>query len=590
MGQKTSLFKIWWVINKYIYRDSPVLRTIVHLAHMLESLLMGLLIWGTQIVFDSVAEAANGEGNLQSILAPVLIFTGISFARPLLNIIYNQSFIVMNNRNLLIMREKVSKKTSKLESISYEKPETLNLINKASGGIPYAFMLEHGITSMLTYNLPFFLFLGIYLRAMDSRLIWAIALALIPNIISMLIKMPLYSKLEDKSAPLRREVEAYDNAMASREFYKETRILGIYEFFRTKYMDSLKLLNRETWRTDSKSATFDLLMTFMTSVGYLGILYLMFASLSAGYITIGVFAAVFTSISAFIVSLITSLQWRFEFTSQNAGRVKHLVDFLELPEQDGEEKILDWTGDINLKDITFTYPNATKPSLNNLNLHIKAGETLAIVGENGAGKSTLTKVFMGIYEPDSGEVTVFGTSTKGVSASSRYKGISAIFQKFQRYQLTLKENIELGDIHGTGNLQDAIEQAGVALNTSTYPDGLETTLSREFGGVDLSGGQWQRVAIARGLYRQHDLIVLDEPTAAIDPIEESRLYEKFAEIAKDKTALIVTHRLGSAKIADRIIVMEDGQIAESGNHQELLQANGLYATMYKSQEQWYITA
>ena len=153
--------------------------------------------------------------------------------------------------------------------------------------------------------------------------------------------------------------------------------------------------------------------------------------------------------------------------------------------------------------------------------------------------------------------------------------------------MTLQENLELStsetDVQA---LRQAMKDADVVLDRS-YPDGMQTMLSREFGGVDLSGGQWQRVAVARGLYRRHLLIVLDEPTAAIDPMEETRLYQQFARIAADKTAVIVTHRLGSARIADRIVVMRGGLIDDIGTHDDLLARGGYYAELYQSQAKWY---
>jgi ATP-binding cassette subfamily B protein len=160
--------------------------------------------------------------------------------------------------------------------------------------------------------------------------------------------------------------------------------------------------------------------------------------------------------------------------------------------------------------------------------------------------------------------------------------------------MTLKENIKISDGNNSADVGTVLEQAGIDVTGKSFPQGLETMLSREFHvdyhlkeGVDLSGGQWQRVALARGLYRLHNVVVLDEPTAASDPLEESRIYSQFVEISKGKTAIIVTHRLGSTKIADRVIVMDKGKIVESGSHGELLQNNGVYAEMYKSQAYWY---
>ena len=153
--------------------------------------------------------------------------------------------------------------------------------------------------------------------------------------------------------------------------------------------------------------------------------------------------------------------------------------------------------------------------------------------------------------------------------------------------MTVAENVQLSDAQKTEDIKEVLEKADFPLENGKFIDGIETMLGKDFGGIDLSGGQWQRLAIARGLYRAHDMIVLDEPTAAIDPLEEANIYYKFAEISKDKTAFIVTHRLGSAKIADRIIVMDAGRIVEMGTHNELMDKNGKYYELYQAQAKWY---
>jgi ATP-binding cassette subfamily B protein len=173
-----------------------------------------------------------------------------------------------------------------------------------------------------------------------------------------------------------------------------------------------------------------------------------------------------------------------------------------------------------------------------------------------------------------------------------FKNISGVFQNFQKYKMTLGDNISISNLGLTNDLKEhtliqACHQAELDTTSKEFTKSFDTMLSREFDGVDLSGGQWQRVAIARGLYKANDIIVLDEPTAAIDPIEETRLYQQFAQLAKDKTAIIVTHRLGSAQIADRIVVMDKGEIVEMGMHRELLLKNGKYAEMYETQKKWY---
>jgi ATP-binding cassette subfamily B protein len=163
-----------------------------------------------------------------------------------------------------------------------------------------------------------------------------------------------------------------------------------------------------------------------------------------------------------------------------------------------------------------------------------------------------------------------------------------VFQKFQKYKMTLDDNVKISQIKKGKPIDDNALETGIDINNADiYPNGIDTMLSREFDGVDLSGGQWQRVALARGFYRDHKLIVLDEPTAAIDPLEETKIYKQFMDIAKDKTAVIITHRMGSAKLADRIVVMDNGRIDDIGTHEELMRRGGLYYEMFTAQSVWY---
>jgi ATP-binding cassette subfamily B protein len=260
---------------------------------------------------------------------------------------------------------------------------------------------------------------------------------------------------------------------------------------------------------------------------------------------------------------------------------------MDLPERGGTAQAADSARGIVMENVSFTYPNATSPSVDNVSLAIKPGETIAVVGENGAGKSTLVRLLIGMYKPSAGRVLVRGVDTLTADAASLFTGLSGVFQKYMRYLITLGENVTISQMGKTDAVETALSDAGVAVDKETFPDGLDTMLSREFDGVDLSGGQWQRIAIARGLYRAHELVVLDEPTAAIDPLEESRVYKQFMEISRDKTAIIVTHRLGSVKAADRVVVMDKGKIIAAAPHVELLKSCALYSEMYNAQAMWY---
>ena len=213
-------------------------------------------------------------------------------------------------------------------------------------------------------------------------------------------------------------------------------------------------------------------------------------------------------------------------------------------------------------------------------MYIKENETVAVVGGNGAGKSTLARIILGIFTPERGEIEIGGQRIDGGHHAFRY--ISSVFQKFNRYKLDVRENIILSDFNEEEDYCEALRQVDDGMNIES-----DVVLSRDFDGIDLSGGQWQKIAIARGIHKKAEILLLDEPTAAIDPVQESSLYDRFIKISENRTSIIITHRLGIAKVADRIIVLKEGKIVESGTHQELLEKRGEYYLMWTAQTDWY---
>jgi len=586
--RKISIWEVTKKVNHLCLKHCTVDYLLERSTLFIRSVVIVATFFTTQLVFDQATALYQDEATVGRLFIPIFLFSVANLGNEVLRGIEQYFRRAVSTRFEGIIRKKMAQKTNQLNPLAFEDPKLLDEINKAKEASEYYFWTGETLIRILLSYGTYLFFLSIYFYLLNPILLLAVAFAFIPKLIPLGIKPLLYSKLQDTSAPIRREYEFYEQAMIGRTYFKETRILGAFSLFKKKYLATLMILNRERWKTDAKSATLDLIMSFLSVLGYLGLLYLLFISLQTGAISIGAFAVVFASF-ADLIDRVDEILEILGYTMEDLGTVSSLVRFFDLPERAGEEKDIDWTGDIEIKNISFTYPNTEFESLKNLSLTLKAGETVAIVGENGAGKSTLMKILMGIYEPITGSVTVGQQDTKGIANASRFNGVSAVFQNFQKYQLTLKENVEISEGNGNTDITLSMEQAGVEYDSKAYPDGVDTMLSREFDGVDLSGGQWQRVAIARGLYRYHDLIVLDEPTAAIDPLEESRLYEKFAEISKDKTAIIVTHRLGSAQIADRIVVLDNGAISEMGTHQELLDRKGHYARMYEAQASWYVS-
>lgn len=482
----------------------------------------------------------------------------------------------------------INKKAGLINPVNFEDPSCLDDISKAIKGSEAASLIVSTLFDILTFYLPQLVFFGIYFYTLKPVLLFSVLLIFIPVLFTQFIRTAIYIKLEDEAAPVRREFEHYEKCICDRGYFKETRILGAYGFFSGLYKSALSLLNKKQWKADRRIGLWELAMKLITLCGYGGVLYLLFGALLDNDITVGAFTAVFISLDSLVGVIKEILYGGIGTLAKNIGTVKNFISFMDMPERKGRDAKLNFNPGIEVINASFRYPGSERLALDNVSIKLEKGETLAVVGENGAGKSTLVRLIMGLYLPEEGTVKIGGTDTKEISESAAYSGISSVFQKYQRYKMTLYDNVNISDPMSGSIIESAILKAGLDMDGESFPDGAKTMLSREFNGTDLSGGQWQRVAIARGLYRTHDLVVLDEPTAAIDPIEETRLYKKFAEISRDKIAVIVTHRLGSVKIADRIIVMDGGRIVEAGTHEELLEANGKYSAMFAEQAKWYI--
>jgi len=246
---------------------------------------------------------------------------------------------------------------------------------------------------------------------------------------------------------------------------------------------------------------------------------------------------------------------------------------------------------LEFKNVSFKYPESKRFILKNFNLTIGSGEKVALVGENGAGKSTLIKLILRFYDVTEGEILINGVNIRTVDLKTWHKQIGALFQDFIKYQFTFKENVIYGDITKRNDvtaLKEAIEKAGADSYLTDLPKGIDQIVGKTFEeGVDLSGGQWQKLALARAFFRDAPILILDEPTSAIDAKAEYEIFQKVQQLQKDKTVVIISHRFSTVRNADRILVLNEGRIIEEGNHDSLIKKDGMYAELFNLQAQGY---
>ena len=454
------------------------------------------------------------------------------------------------------MRRQIQEKQGRFYNIDFEAPEFLNEMQRACAGAWQQRAFANIIMDILTLYLPYFLVYGVYLYRRRPVLALAIPLIFVPKLLAQFLKSRMYLDLEEKTAPLIRKEEAYASYAAERDYVKETRLLNTVDIFIERWRGVRGRRDKLTLKVEKRAYFAEVTALLLHLVGYAAVIGILLASVFSGKIAVSAFAAVFASLSALIEQMDELIGERFGELAENYAGIKNYRAFMERETAPQEGKAADEYHEIRLEKVGFSYPGGDDV-LRDIDLTINERARIAVVGENGSGKTTLARLILGLYMPSRGVVYYNGIST----AELCY-----------------------------GRLQDALKQVGITLSKEIFPDQLNTVLAKEFGGVDLSGGQWQRVAIARGIYKKSGLLILDEPTAAIDPMQEHELYQTFLDAAKDKIAVIVTHRLGLARACDKIIVMREGRIVDVGCHEELLARCEYYKKLWEVQAAGYAPA
>lgn len=592
-NKENSILFVFIKMLSEMFKAIPFMATFFIICDVMHAAASVLIIVFSQRLFDGVVAIADGAP-LTVVLWPLLLFLLFSILLEVSNGLANFHYEYLSPTVLSRLYLNLYKKVERISPINFEKPYFLDMLNKAREGVESGYLAMLFALSIFTFYMPYYIFLGFYLRNLSPLLIISLIFVFIPVILGQVIRFKLFAKVEEDAASARRSMEYYEKAICDRDYFKETRLLGAYTYFINQFRSAIVMLNKKTLAAEIKHVRIDLILRLLTIIGYMGILGVLIRELLIGNVSAGAFAAVFAGVGMMYSYAEEVFGSTLRYVSRYAVSIRNYQKFLDFAERRNDSTCYENSKEkksISIRNVNFHYPGSDKAALSDVSLDIESGETIAIVGENGAGKSTLMKLIMGIYEPTSGVIIVEGIDPSKGHSRYAYKVCSAVFQKFRRYRLSLLENISISDITKDVEKSDVIKNVcnnvDLLIEKDSFPNGQDTMLSREFGGVDLSGGQWQRVAIARGLYRAHNVIILDEPTSAIDPIEETRLYNQFAKISEGKTSIIITHRLGAARLAKRIVVLRDGMIEEIGTHDQLILNGGMYASLYKEQSKWY---
>lgn len=507
--------------------------------------------------------------------------------------------------------QKITAKALELEFEKFEKTETMDAIRRTnvssmgSGNVGDQLIVIHTlITSLLSVLYALFFLLRLFLLSDSSRNnFFTSSFSMLALLLLCGVQLALSSRINRRSTQKKIELNQgndHSNSVANYlvnvmleerraddirighlDHFLDVQFGKAMEHFLPMYLD----FARFSAITDGKNALLSLLSNFAA--------YLVIGARALyGVLPIGDVLLYAGSVTRAMSDLQTFLATGSEFDYINSY-LSTYEDFIAQPSMayDGTlpiEKRDDGQYEFAFHDVSFSYPGTNIPVLEHVALSFAVGEKTALVGRNGAGKTTLIKLLCRLYEPTSGYITLNGIDIRKYSYKEYTQAFSVVFQDFHLFSLPLDENIAAGTEIDEAALQSSLAKVGLTECVQRLPQGTHTRLYNNNGaGVDLSGGEAQRTAIARALYKDAPFVILDEPTAALDPIAEAEIYEQFSQMISGKTAVYISHRMSSCKFCDRIVVLDHGRIAEDGTHDTLLANHGIYANLYETQAQYY---
>ena len=596
---KSTIFRLVY-IYKLVWEAKPGILLALSLTSIFSGVLPVVGSWITKLVIDALTEASNGalSGGFQFIIGLLIFQMAYWVIQQVTNVINDLVLRVSNELLVYSIRLKMMNKAKTLDLASFDMPEFYSKMENANQEVSsrpvQVLWSSFSIVSTLISFISYIVILG-------SVLPWAPIVIILMSIPSTLVHFFYRRKLfgyTRRHSKKRRQMTYYSGLLTDKDLVKEVKLFNLADTFTDRYKSVFKGYYKGIKSIILKEGIWGLLTSLAELAVHCALLVLIAWDVFIQRLTVGdfsLYSGALLSISNGVASIISTSAGIYEGTLF----IDNLIVFMKeesklVPSIEPPRPVSKGQGHVIVfENVSFAYPKTDKYVLKNLNFTIHSGETIALIGLNGAGKTTLIKLLTRLYDPSEGRILLDGHDIKEYDTKQLYGIYGIIFQDFGKFAFTVAENIGFGQVERLDDIEaikEAAKQSDATRFISKLKNGFDTNLMRIFEeeSTELSVGQWQKIAVARAFFRESDIMILDEPTAALDAIAEQEIFNQFDRLRGNKTTIFVSHRLSSATIADKIIVLNYGEIVEMGKHRELLDLNGKYAELFNAQAKHYI--